>query len=296
MIRSMTGYGQAAFTVDGTSFEVELRSVNHRHLDVKARLPRGLTSFESELRVQVAEQLARGKVDLSVRTTAGTASADTLELDLAVAARYLGAARTLREQHGVGGELDAAALLAMPGVARVVERELGEEVLRQALRQALGTALASLVALRTGEGEALDRELRGRLDRLEVLVREIEARSGDVQRAVRDRLHKRALQLREETGLLDEARLHQEVVWAADRLDLTEECVRLHSHVAQFRALLAAAGPREPAGRRLDFLLQEMGREANTIGSKSADAPIAHQVVDLKAELERIREQVQNVE
>lgn len=296
MIRSMTGYGQAAFTVDGSSFEVELRSVNHRHLDVKTRLPRGLAGFEGELRAQVAEQLARGKVDLNVRATAGTAPADTVELDLAAAARYLAAARALREQHGVAGELDTATLLALPGVARVVEREPGEDALRVALRQALGAALEALVALRAGEGEALDRELRGRLERLEALVRGIEARAGDVQRVVRDRLRKRAEQLREETGLLDEARLHQELVWAADRLDVTEECVRLHSHVAQFRALLAAAGPREPAGRRLDFLLQEMGREANTIGSKGADAPIAHQVVDLKTELERIREQVQNVE
>jgi uncharacterized protein (TIGR00255 family) len=292
----MTGYGQAAFEVEGAAFEVELRSVNHRHLDVKARLPRGLAAFEADLRAQVAERLARGKVDLTVRATAGAALADSVELDLAVAERYLAAARALRERHGVGGELDVPALLALPGVARVVERELGEEAARGALRAALGAALDSLAAMREHEGAALDRELRGRLDRLEALTREVEERAGQVQRAVRDRLRKRAEQLREETGLLDEARLHQEVVWAADRLDVTEECVRLHSHVAQFRSLLDAAGAGQPAGRRLDFLLQEMGREANTIGSKSADAPIAHQVVDLKTELERIREQVQNVE
>ena len=296
MIRSMTGYGQAAFEVEGAAFEVELRSVNHRHLDVKARLPRGLAAFEADLRAQVAERLARGKVDVTVRATGGAALAATVELDLAVAARYLAAARTLREQHGVGGELDVTALLSLPGVARVAERELAEEAARAALRAALAAALDALAAMRDAEGAALERELRGRLDRLEALAREIEARAGEVQRAVRERLRRRAEQLREETGPLDEARLHQEVVWAADRLDVTEECVRLHSHVAQFRALLDAAGPQQPAGRRLDFLLQEMGREANTIGSKSADAPIAHQVVDLKTELERIREQVQNVE
>lgn len=296
MIRSMTGYGQAAFEVEGSAFEVELRSVNHRHLDVKARLPRGLAAFEADLRAQVAERLVRGKVDVTVRATSGAALAATVELDLAVAERYLAAARALREQHGVGGELDLPALLALPGVARVVERELGEEAARSALRAALTAALDSLVAMREAEGAALDRELRGRLDRLEALTREIEARTGEVQAAVRERLRRRAEQLRDETGLLDEARLHQELVWAADRLDVVEECVRLHSHVAQFRTLLDAAGAQQPAGRRLDFLLQEMGREANTIGSKSADAPIAHQVVDLKTELERIREQVQNVE
>jgi len=296
VIRSMTGYGQAAFQVDGAHFEVEVRSVNHRHLDVKVRLPRGLAGFESELRARVAERLARGKVDLTVRTLSGALAADDIEIDLETAARYLAAARTLRAEHGVGGELDVASLLALPGVARVVERELGEERVRDALAGAAGAALDALVAMREAEGAALERELRGRLARLEELVGAIEGRADEVQRAVRDRLRKRAEQLREETGLLDEARLHQEVVWAADRLDVTEECVRLRSHVAQFHRLLDDAGPGRPAGRQLDFLLQEMGREANTIGSKSADAPIAHQVVELKSELERIREQVQNVE
>jgi uncharacterized protein (TIGR00255 family) len=147
--------------------------------------------------------------------------------------------------------------------------------------------------MRAAEGAALDRELRGRLARIDELTTDVEGRSGDVQRAVRERLRKRADQLRDETGLLDEARLHQEIVLAADRLDVTEETVRMRSHTAQFRAILDASGA---VGRRLDFLLQEMGREANTIGSKGGDAPIAHQVVELKTELERIREQVQNVE
>jgi uncharacterized protein (TIGR00255 family) len=289
----MTGYGHAAFEIEGAGFEVELRCVNHRHLDVKTRLPRGLAGFEGELRAQVAERLSRGKVDLNVRATAGAALADTVELDLAVAERYLAAARTLRERHGLPGALEVQALLALPGVARVVERELGEDSARRALRAAVAAALDSAAAMREAEGAALDRELRGRLARVAALVDAVEARAGEVQRAVRDRLRKRAEQLREETGPVDEARLHQEVVWFADRLDVTEECVRLRSHVAQFLALLDGAGP---AGRRLDFLLQEMGREANTIGSKSADAPIAHDVVELKTELERIREQVQNVE
>jgi uncharacterized protein (TIGR00255 family) len=147
--------------------------------------------------------------------------------------------------------------------------------------------------MRAAEGEALDRELRGRLARIDALTSDVESRSADVQRSVRERLRKRADQLRDETGLLDEARLHQEIVLAADRLDVTEETVRMRSHTAQFRAILESSGA---VGRRLDFLLQEMGREANTIGSKGGDAPIAHQVVELKTELERIREQVQNVE
>lgn len=296
MIRSMTGYGQASFEVEGTGFEVEARSVNHRHLDVKARLPRGLASFENELRAQATERLARGKVDINVRTTASAALADTVELDLVVAERYLAAARSLRERNGVGGDLEVSALLALPGVARVVERRLSEDAIRASLRTALTAALDSLEAMREAEGAALHRDLRERLGRIANLLAEVEARAGEVERSVRDKLRKRAEQLRDETGILDDARLHQEVVWAADRLDVSEECVRLRSHVAQFQALLDGADPGQPAGRRLDFLLQEMGREANTIGSKSADAPVAHRVVELKTELERIREQVQNIE
>jgi len=196
----------------------------------------------------------------------------------------------------VPGSLDVRGLLGLPGVARVVDRELAEEAVRAPLAAAVAAALDSLEAMRAAEGAALDRELRGRLERIGALVEGIEARSAEVQRAVRERLRKRAEQLRDEVGGLDEARLHQEVVWAADRLDVTEEVVRLRSHVEQFRKLLAGAGPGQPAGRRLDFLLQEMAREANTLGAKGADADSSHLVVELKAELERMREQVQNVE
>jgi uncharacterized protein (TIGR00255 family) len=296
VIRSMTGYGRARFEADGAAFEVEVRSVNHRHLDVRVRLPHGLTAFEADVRRAVSERLDRGKVDVSVHAAPGVDTSESVALDLGAALQYLRAAQTLREQHGVPGELDVRALLGFPGVARVVERELAEASVRAALRAGVGASLDALAEMRDAEGAALERELRGRLDAIDALVAAIEGRAGEVQVAVRDRLRKRAQQLREETGILDEARLHQEVVWAADRLDVTEETVRLRSHTAQFRSVLEAAGPGQPAGRRLDFLLQEMGREANTIGSKGSDAPIAHQVVELKTELERLREQVQNVE
>ena len=296
MIRSMTGYGHAAFEVQGVGFEVEMRSVNHRHLDARVRLPRGLAAFEGEVRTWIAQRVARGKVDASVRAIAAGLPAETVELDLAAAERYLRAARELGERHGVPGSLDVAGLLGLPGVARVVDRELAEDAARAPLRAAVAAALDSLEAMRAAEGAALDRELRDRLAGIQGLVDGIERRSTEVQLSVRERLRKRAEQLRDEVGGLDEARLHQEVVWAADRLDVTEELVRLRSHASQFLALLAAGGAQQPAGRRLDFLLQEMAREANTIGSKASDAPIAHLVVELKAELERVREQVQNVE
>jgi uncharacterized protein (TIGR00255 family) len=292
----MTGFGHARFEVEGAAFEVEVRSVNHRHLDLRVRMPHGLAAFENEVRALVSERLDRGKVDLSVHAAAGAPSGDAVALDLGAAEQYLRAARELREQHGVAGELDVRGLLGLPGVARVVERALPEEGARRAMQTGVRAALEGLASMRAAEGASLDRELRGRLQRVDAGVVEIEARAADVQRSVRDRLRKRSEQLRDETGLLDEARLHQEIVFAADRLDITEETVRLRSHTAQFRAILDAAGPGDPAGRRLEFLLQEMGREVNTIGSKGNDAPIAHHVVELKTELERLREQVQNVE
>jgi len=185
--------------------------------------------------------------------------------------------------------------MALPGVARVVEHALDEATVRPALVAAVEEAATGADAMRVAEGAALERELRSRLAAVAALAGDVVARSGEVVASVRERLRKRAEQLREETGLADEGRLLQEIVIAADRMDVTEEVVRLRSHVAQFEAALDASAS-APIGRRLEFLLQEMSREANTIGSKAADAPIAHRVVDLKTELERLREQVQNVE
>jgi uncharacterized protein (TIGR00255 family) len=296
MIHSMTGFGNVRFRVDAWTFELELRSVNHRHFDARIRLPRPLANLEPDVRARLSARLARGKVDLTVMAPEGGAPAPRLEIDLAAAREYLAAGRALAESDGVPGQLDAAALLALPGVARFVEPALADGVLRERTLTAVDEGLEALSAMRASEGAALARDLRGRLDRVGALAGEVEQRSGLVQDAVRERLRKRARQLEADTGLLDEARLHQEVAIAAERMDVTEEIVRLRSHVDQFRELLDAGGPGRPVGRQLEFLLQELVREANTIGSKGSDAPIAHWVVELKTELERLREQVQNVE
>jgi uncharacterized protein (TIGR00255 family) len=296
MIHSMTGFGSARFRVEEWSFELEIRSVNHRHFDARIRLPRLLAALEPDVRARMQSRFARGKVDVTVTAPDGSAPTPRLELDLAAAREYLAAARTLAQSDGVAGELDAATLLALPGVARFVEPALADDLLRERTLAAVDEGLDALVAMRASEGAALARDLHARLESVLVLAGEVEQRSGAVQDAAKERLRKRARQLEAETGLLDEARLHQEIAIAAERMDVTEEIVRLRSHVDQFRELLDAAGPARPVGRQLDFLLQELAREANTIGSKGGDAPIAHWVVELKTELERIREQVQNVE
>jgi uncharacterized protein (TIGR00255 family) len=295
----MTGYGAARFEVDGVGFEVEARSTNHRYLDLRARLPRALAAFEGEVRARAQDRLARGKVELGVVPAGGAEALAELEIDLAVAARYVAAAETLRAAHRLAGELQVGELLALPGVARTAERRLPSEALAERMLRAVDAALDALVAMREAEGAALERDLRARLARVLDSARAIEARSGSVVESARERLRRRAEQLRDETGLLDAARLHQEVVLAADRLDVSEEIVRLRSHVEQFEKILSASGGSAGeggVGRRLDFLLQELAREANTLGAKGGDSAIAHAVVELKTELERIREQVQNVE
>ncbi len=295
MIQSMTGFGRATREVDGLGLEVEARSVNHRHLDLRIRLPRALAEYETALKQRMQSRLSRGKVDVTVSLVMG-AGATSLEIDEAIADQYVAASRRLGERHGLEASIDVSALLALPGVMRLVETEVDPGTLRAPLEEALDEAVAALAAMRAAEGASLATEFEGRLATVEQLAERIEARAAEVVEAARQRLRKRAEQIEREVGLLDEARLHQEVVIAADRLDITEELVRLRSHVDQFRETLATAGPGAPVGRRLDFLLQELGREANTVGSKASDAALAQDVVELKTELERIREQVQNVE
>ena len=291
----MTGFGRATRDAAGVGIEVEARSVNHRHLDLRLRLPKVVADRETALKQRIATRLARGKVDVTVGLTLG-GGGTSLEIDETLAAQYVDAAARLGAEHVLGDAMTVAELLALPGVTRIVETELDGEQLVAPIEQAIDEAIGALVSMRATEGASLAQEFAGRLETVADLAGRFEARAGEVVEIVKQRLEKRAEQIQRDVGLLDEARLHQEVVIAADRLDITEELVRLRSHVDQFRQTLDAAGPGAPVGRRLDFLLQELGREANTVGSKASDAPLAQDVVSLKTELERIREQVQNVE
>ncbi len=296
MIHSMTGFGRASVAAEGVAFDIEVRSVNHRYLDVRIRLPRLLSVLETAVCGRLQERFARGKVDLSVVTPEGSTPSPRLEVDLEAAREYLRASRVLCDEEGVAGELDVSTLLALPGVSRFVETESLDERLRSRLLGGVDEAVAAVAEMRATEGATLARDLGQRLDHVAKLAENLEERSSVVRDAVRARLEKRTEQLAREAGSYDAGRLQQEIVMAADRMDVTEEIVRLRSHVEQFRSTLDAGGPGKPVGRRLDFLLQELGREANTIGSKAGDAPVAHTIVELKTELERLREQVQNVE
>lgn len=296
MILSMTGFGRSSVQIASVQLDIEVKSVNHRHLDTRVRVPRILSSCEADLQARIQSRIGRGKVDMTVTISEGGATPTRLEIDMGVAEQYARVASELAAVDGVGGVLSVDTLVGLPGVARLVEAELPVDEFVDALNGGVEEALDALVAMRSTEGQVIEKDLLSRLELIEGLTDALEQRSDLVSQSVRERLHKRAKQLQLETGLVDEARLQQEVVIAADRSDVTEEIVRLRSHAQQFREIIGSEGAGNPVGRRLEFLLQEFGREANTIGAKGSDAPISHEVVSLKTELERIREQVQNVE
>jgi len=296
LIQSMTGFGEASFRVQDAHFRIEVRSVNHRHLDIRVRLPRSLGFLEPDVRSGIADRFERGKFDFNVFSTEESPDRLRVHVDLDAVRSYLQAGERLGREEGVPGQLEIRDLIGLPGVASASEQVFAPEELQEDWRGALEGSLASLGGMRGSEGAALDRDLRERLAKVGGLCDTLEERASEVAASMRERLERRARQLEAEMGRLDEGRLHQEIVFYADRLDISEEIVRLRSHIDQFAQSLDAGGAGVPTGRRLDFLLQEFFREVNTVGSKGSDAPISHLVVDLKTELDRLREQVQNVE
>ena len=291
MIRSMTGFGAGRGAAGGEELEVEVRSVNHKFCEVKVRIPRELAALEIEIAKHVKDRLARGGVDVGVRRASGTGSLAP-RVDVALAESYARAFAEIQARLGLPGPPTLADVLAAEGVVRLDERQLDLDAAREAARRGLSAALDALIAMRAREGEALARDLAGRLGTVEAFAARVAGLAPQTVEHYRTRLAERIAELTRGVPL-DPARLAQEVALFADRTDVAEEMTRLASHVAQARALLRSA---EPAGRKLDFLVQEMHREVNTIGSKSQSAEIAACVVELKAEIERMREQVQNVE
>jgi uncharacterized protein (TIGR00255 family) len=291
MIRSMTGFGAGRGTRGGEEIDVEVRSVNHKFCEVKVRLPRELSALEVEVTRAVKERLVRGGVEVAVRRTA-TRGMLAPRVDLALAAEYARAFEEVRAKLGLAGPVSLSEVLASEGVVALEERPADLESARGAAGEALGLALDRIAEMRAREGEALARDLSLRLTLVEEIVARLERIAPQSIEHYRTRLHERIQEVAR--GFTpDPARLAQEVALFADRIDVTEEFTRLRSHLGQMRALIAGG---EPAGRKMEFLVQEMHREANTIGSKSQSGEISGLVVQLKAEIERMREQVQNVE
>lgn len=292
MIRSMTGYGQAALDSDSLRAAVSVRSLNHRFLEVGLNLSRRVQALEPEVKGLVQARLSRGKVELSLR--AAFPDGDVAVVPQArVIAGAVAALRQARTEHGLAGEVGVAELLRFPGAFEVVESAEGlDEEKRSSMLGLVRSALDGLEAMRRAEGARIDGELRRLLEAVERGADGIERLQAEGKAARREALVAKSKELVAELGL-DDARVYAEAVRAADRLDVSEEVQRLRSHVALARELLVSP---EPQGKRLDFVAQEMVREANTVGSKAAHAPLLHAVIALKAEIEKFREQVQNVE
>ena len=292
MIKSMTGYGRGEWQEGERHVEVEVKSFNHRYLDVSPHLPRRLNSLEAQVRNLIKQRVSRGRVEVSVQTDDSSLVEQKLELDTALAQDYHLALKTLQQELGIPGEIRLETLANFRDIFTRKEVETDLEKEWAFLQIALEAALRNLEQMRRDEGLALRGDFLGRLTAIGEMTREIEKKAPLALEASRDRLAQRVQEL--SRGIpVDEVRLAQEVAYLAERSDITEELVRIRSHLNQFREMLDDS---EPAGRKLEFLLQEVNREANTIGSKASDAGIAQVAVGIKSELEKMREQVQNVE
>jgi len=288
----MTGFGRGEVIGRGRTFTVEVQSVNHRFLEVRSRVPKRLTGLEPRIQQAVQERFSRGHFDVLVLDKDLDGRGRTLKVDVPLAMQYVDALRTLQQELNLPGEVTLEMLTAQRDLIAVEESAESLDESWAELSPALTSALDALAEMRSREGEALVANLRAHLDQVEATLAGIVERAPALVQAQLDRLRERVAELLD-GRLPDPARLEQEVALLAERSDVAEECDRLRSHLAQFRAGLRLPGAQ---GRRLDFLLQEMHREANTIGSKSADAALAHEVVGLKTSIERLREQVQNLE
>ncbi len=292
MTRSMTGFGLGRASVGNEEISVELRSVNHKFCEVKCRLPRELSTLEPTAVRQVKDRLSRGAIDLIAKRSSSTASGSVPTVDPVLAREYRRAFKELAEATGLPDAVSVTQIAAYPGVIRLEETQVNVEEAAKALEQATAAAVTALIAMREVEGKTLVEDLRARLGLVSQWSKEVGTLLPTSVEGYRAKLAERVTELARGTSV-DPARLAQEVAIFAERTDVAEELTRLQSHLNQFDTLLKSP---EPAGRKLDFLVQEMHREVNTTGSKSQHAEISTRVVAMKAELERIREQVQNIE
>ena len=292
LIKSMTGYGRAVETVNGREFTVEIRSVNNRYLDCTVKLPRSLSFAEDAVKQAVKQSVSRGKVDVFITVRSEGGSEAKVTLNAGMVEGYLAAMNQMAADYGITNDISVSVIARMPDVFVIEKPEVDEEQLRADLLAVVGKALESYDHMRQVEGVALDADLRSRGNTIETLVGQVEAGNGQTVIDYRTRLENKIREVLANTSI-DENRILTEAAIFADKVAVDEETVRLRSHLKQMNAMLDAGGA---MGRKLDFLLQEMNREANTIGSKCSDVNLARIVVDIKAELEKIREQTQNIE
>ena len=293
MISSMTGFGRGQAQSANTIVTIELRSVNSRYCEVSARLPRQLNEYESKLQNLVKQALTRGRINIQLQLESSAEEGLTVELNQGAIRGYVALLETLRKTSGIDEPITISHLLSFPNVVASIEESTEtSEDLWNAVEQALIQAIENLKTMRQQEGAALRDDLLQRLDAIEHGLDEVEQRAPERVTESRARLMDRLQEIFDDDRI-DRDRLELEITLLADRLDVTEECVRLRSHLLLFREALQDD---QPVGRKLNFITQEINREINTIGSKANDTRMGHIVVDMKEELEKIREQIQNIE
>jgi uncharacterized protein (TIGR00255 family) len=291
-LKSMTGFGEGAADASGIRVSVEISSVNRKQLDINVNLPRTLVTLDAQVQSRIRKEFSRGRVSGIIRVDSADGSAGSVKVDEKLAAQYVEGIRKTAKKLNLTEDLGAETIARLPGVLSIEQDNLDADHVSAVLDQALAKALKGLAKMRATEGRALEKDLRDRITLLDAGVKVIRTLAATVVESYRAKLFQRL----EEAGLEDLAsdeRIVKEVALFADRCDISEEITRLKSHLAQTRKLLRSS---EPVGRTLDFLCQELFREINTVGSKANEVEITRQVVAFKTELERIREQVQNIE
>ena len=292
VVKSMTGYGRAVESVNGREFTVEIRSVNNRYLDCTVKLHRAISFAEDAVKQLIKANVSRGKVDVFISMNSEAQEDVKISLNKPVLEGYLAAMKQIAADYGVRDDISVTALTRMPDVLLVEKPEVDEEQLQNDLLSVVGKALEAYDAMRVREGAALEADLRSRAGTILTLVEQVEKANPQTVKDYRTRLENKLREVLENTSI-DESRILTEAAIFADKVAVDEETVRLRSHLEQMDQMLSGNGG---VGRKLDFLLQEMNREANTTGSKCTDVKVARIVVDIKAELEKIREQTQNIE
>ena len=292
MIRSMTGYGSAKGTVAGFAITIELRSVNNRYLDLGIKLPRGFLFAESEIKNYIQQKVSRGKLDFFLTLDSVESDQTRIRVNSRLAEAYRNAITEIGQNLELPTSVSALDIARFSDVLSLEKEELDQAAFLEQLMPLLDTALLDFNAMRSREGEKLAKDLLQKADRIEDMVLAVESQAPKTVSAYRERLEAKLREVLNDTAVAEE-RVIAEAAIFADRVATDEETVRLHSHLSQFRKMMAEGSP---IGRKLDFLIQEFNREANTIGSKCQDSEIAYLVVDLKSEIEKIREQVQNIE
>jgi uncharacterized protein (TIGR00255 family) len=292
MVLSMTGFGRGKAEDDSREINVELKTINHRYLDINLRMPRSMSALEDDTRKRIQQSVSRGRVEVYIGYKSKAQDQITVTVNEPVANAYIDAFRTLAEKFGIEEKPDLSILSGISDIFTITEQEEDEDALRELLFSALDEAMQVLMQMREKEGRFLAEDIQERSVAISGMVDAIEKQSPSVVEDYRKKLEQRLKDLLKSTDL-DEARFNTEVAYFADRSNITEEIIRLRSHIGQLQQTLKAGGP---IGRKLDFIVQEMNREANTIGSKSSDITITNQVVEIKSEIEKIREQIQNLE